>query len=211
MSKIVIIGAGGHAREVLDILLACQNNGSDVEPLGFIDEDQDKQGQVIDGFPVLGGFDWFDGVNTEEIKAICAVGTPRVSRKLIEKAQDLELKTANVISPRAQISPKAHIGTGVMIFPDVIINTGVIIGDCVTLNVGVTVSHDTRVGDFCNINPGVHLAGNVFIGEGCYIGMGTCVIQGVKIGIMSTIGAGAVVIQDVPAEVTAVGIPAEVI
>ncbi|HEC34977.1 MAG TPA: acetyltransferase [Anaerolineae bacterium] len=211
MLRVVIIGAGGHAREVLDILLACQTNRHEIEPLGFIDENLDNHGHTLDGFPVLGDFHWFEGVDHGEIEVICAVGTPKVCRRLTQRAWSLGLRFASAISPRASISPHARIGQGVMIFANVIVNTGAVIGDHVILNVAVTVSHDTVVGDFCNINPGVHLAGNVTVGEGCYIGMGANVIQGVAIGPWSIIGAGAVVVRDVPANVTAVGVPAKVI
>jgi len=211
MSRIVIIGAGGHAREVLEILLACRANGDDIEPLGFIDENPGNHGQTLDGFPVLGDFRWFQGVDRSEIEVICAVGTPQVCRKLVRRAQALGLRFTSAISPLASISPHARIGQGVMIFPHVIVNTGASIGDYTILNLAVTVSHDTVVGDFCNINPGVHLAGNVRVGEGCYIGMGTNIIQNISVGPWSIIGAGAVVIRDIPAHVTAVGVPARVI
>jgi len=211
MPKVVIIGAGGHAREVLDILLTCRANGHEIELLGFIDENPDNHGRTLDGFPVLGDFRWFQGVDRGDIKVICAVGTPQVCHKLAQKARALGLRFASAISPQACISPHARIGSGVMIFPNVIVNTGAVIGDHVILNVAVTVSHDTVVGDFCNINPGVHLAGNVTVGEGCYIGMGTNVIQGTTIGPWSIIGAGAAVIRDIPPRVTAVGIPARII
>lgn len=212
MPKVVIIGAGGHAREVLDILLVCRANGHDIEPLGFISENPDNyRGHILDGFPVLGDFRWFEGVDRGDVEVICAVGTPKVCRELTQKAQALSLRFASAISPRASMSPHARIGQGVMIFPNVIVNTGAIIGDHVILNVSTTVSHDTVVGHLCNINPGVHLAGNVTVGEGCYIGMGANIIQGLNIGPWSIIGAGAVVVQDVPANVTAVGVPAKVI
>lgn len=211
MSRVVIIGAGGHAREVLDILLACRANGDGIEPLGFIDENRNNHGRILDGFPVLGDFRWFEGVDRGDIEVICAVGMPEICRKLAQQAARLGLRFASAISPQACISPQARIGQGVMIFPNVIVNTGAVIGDHVILNVAVTVSHDTVVGDFCNINPGVHLAGNVTVGEGCYIGMGANVIQGITIGPWSIIGAGAAVIRDIPPHVTAVGVPARVI
>ncbi len=211
MSKVVIIGAGGHAREVLEILLACRAAGSPVEPLGFIDENPDNHGHVLDGFPVLGDFRWFKGVDRCEVEVVCAVGTPQVCRRLALQAKALGLRFAKAVSPRAQISSQAYLGQGVVIFPNVIVNTGAAIGDHVTLNVAVTVSHDTVVGDFCNVNPGAHLAGSVTVGQGCYIGMGANVIQGVSIGAWSVLGAGAVVVRDIPANVTAVGVPARVI
>jgi len=209
--KVVIIGAGGHARETLEILLHAREEGEDVDPIGFIDENPANHGRIIDGFPVLGDFQWFEDANLSEIRVICAVGKPKLAQQLVRKSKEMGLQFINAISPAAHISPKARIGKGVIIFPHVVISTGVIIEDFVTLNVAVTVSHDTIVGKYSNINPGAHLAGNVKIDEGCYVGMGANVIQGISIGRWSVIGAGAVVIEDIPAGSTAVGVPAKVI
>ena len=96
-------------------------------------------------------------------------------------------------------------------FPNTVANAGTVLADHCILNIAATVSHDTRIGTFSNINPGVQLAGNVTIGEGCYLGMGARVIQGISIGEWTTVGAGAVVIRDLPARVTAVGVPAVII
>lgn len=209
--KVIIIGAGGHAREALDMLLTNQRQRSDVEPVGFIDENPANHGRIINGLPVLGDFQWFEGINLDEIRVICAIGDPKVTQRLVYKAQQLGLQFINVISPTAYISPHSRIGKGVIIFPYVVINTGVVIEDFVTVNVAATISHDSFVGKYSNINPGAHLAGSVNIGEGCYIGMGAKVIQGVSIGAWSVIGAGAVVIHNIPANVMAVGVPAKVI
>lgn len=210
--RVVILGAGGHAREVLEILLECCANGSMAVPVGFIDENPENHGRVLDGFPVLGDFRWFQETDDAQgVETVCAVGSPRTCRSLSMKASAMGLRFARVISPRSVISPRATIGEGVIIFPHVIVNTGAAIGNHVTLNVASTVSHDTRVGDFCNVNPGSHLAGNVIIGEGCFVGMGANLIQGITVGAWTVIGAGAVVIRDLPPNVTAVGVPARAI
>jgi sugar O-acyltransferase (sialic acid O-acetyltransferase NeuD family) len=210
MKRVVIIGSGGHGREVAEILQQQAAQAGDFLVQGFIDENRERHGQLIDGLPVLGDWDWV-AANKEELAVICAVGTPAVARLLVQRARALNVGFANAISPSAHISPRATLGEGVVVFPHVVINTGAVIGSYVTLNLAATVSHDTRIGEYCNINPGVHLAGNVTIGAGCYIGMGTNVIQGTSIGPDTVIGAGAVVNRDVPAHVTAVGVPARVI
>ena len=211
MSKIVIIGTGGHAREVIDILVACQANGSQIELLGFVDENPQKHGRIISAVPVLGDFGWFHDVDPNTVEVICAVGTPRKCETLATQASNLGLRFATAISPRAWISPHAQIGHGVIIFPNVCVNTGAVIDDHVTLNAGVTVSHDSIVRRFCNINPGVHLAGNVTVHDGTYLGMGANVIQGTSIGPWSVVGAGAAVTHDIPPHATAVGVPARVV
>ena len=208
---IVVIGASGHGREVMEILKADWRQGLGDQPVGFVDDNVKKLGRTVDGLPILGGFEWFENQPNTRFHVVCAVGEPRTLKRLAERAHSLGLSFAKAVSPLAQISSRATIGRGTMIFPNVVINTGAFIGDHVTVNVGATISHDARVGRFSNINPGVHLAGNVSVGEGCYIGMGANVIQNVSIGAWSTVGAGAVVIRDIPSLATAVGCPARVI
>ncbi len=209
--RVVIIGAGGHGREIADILRHQAQVTGSMKVEGFVDGNQALHGKELDGLPVLGDWDWFDTADRNGLKIICAVGNPQTCRKLVNRAIVSKLEFTSAISPLAHLSPRAHIGKGVVIFPHVIINTGARIGSFITLNIGASVSHDTVVGDFTNINPAVHLAGNVTVGEGCYLGMGTNVIQGCSIGAWSVIGAGAVVIRNIPSHTTAIGVPAKVI
>lgn len=207
--KVVIVGAGGHAREVAQILLSARAAGEPVEPLGFVVDDPDDGDRI--GQPVLGDFEWLGNLDRGSVEVICAVGTPALNRRLVERVQALGFPFGRVISPQAWVADPARIGEGTIVFPQVVINADAIVGDHVTLNVAATVSHDALVGDFVTVGPGAHLAGNVKVGEGCFIGMGANVIQGITIGDRSVIGAGAAVIDDVPADVTAVGVPARVV
>ena len=211
MKHIVIIGAGGHGREVADIARHQGRVNNAIEVLGFVDDNRDLHGQSLDGSPVLGDWSWFESAGHKDVAVVCAVGSPQICRRLVERANALGLSFASVVSPLAHISSFARLGQGVTIFPDVIINTGAFIDSYSILNVAATVSHDAIVGCYSNINPGAHLAGNVTIGEGCYIGMGASVIQGRTVGAWSVVGAGSVVIRDLPNGVTAVGVPAEII
>ena len=211
MKRVVIIGAGGHGREVADILRHQSRATGEMEALGFVDDNPALHGLEVDGLPILGDRSWFEGADLEDLAVVCAVGSPQVCRRLVDRAREVKLSFASVISPLAHISAYARIGEGVTIFPNVIINAGVLVDSYSILNVGAVVSHDTTVGPYSNINPGAQLAGNVTIGEGCYLGMGANVIQGISIGAWSVVGAGAVVTRDLPANVTAVGVPAKTI
>jgi sugar O-acyltransferase (sialic acid O-acetyltransferase NeuD family) len=211
MTRVVIIGAGGHGREVAEILGHQAQAGADVQVVGFIDDNRSLHGQIVNGLPVLGDWAWFEGVERTAVAVICAVGSPQVSRRLIQKARARGLSFVNAISPLAYISPMSQMGWGIAVFPRVVIGPGVCVSDYCILNVSVTVSHGTKIGRYGTINPGVHLAGDVSLGEGCYVGIGTNVIHGRCIGSWTVIGAGAAVVHDLPANVTAVGVPARVI
>jgi UDP-perosamine 4-acetyltransferase len=207
--RIVIVGAGGHAREVMEILLSCQRVGEDVEPIGFVD-DGSSVSETLNGLPVLGNLEWLEGIDRANLGVICAVGTPSVCFTLAERVRTSGFRVANAIAPTAWIATSAKVGEGVMIFPNVVVNANAVIGDHVSLNVGSSVSHDSRVGPFCSVGPGARLAGNVILGARCFVGMGANVVHGVSIGDGCVIGAGSVVLQDLPAAVTAVGVPARI-
>jgi sugar O-acyltransferase (sialic acid O-acetyltransferase NeuD family) len=211
VGRVVIVGAGGHAREVLQILLTCKQKGMDVEPLGFLDETPSPDGRVLEGLPVLGNLEWFGSAGRPTARAICAVGSPSDCRSLAERVRALGIEFASAVSPFAWVAASARIGRGSMVFPNAVVSAGAMIGDHVSLNVAVTVSHVTVVGSFSSVGPGAHLAGNVTLGQGCFVGMGANVIQGVSVGEGSVIGAAATVLEDLPAGVTAIGIPARVV
>lgn len=211
MKRVTIIGAGGHGREVADILRHQAQHRPDLTILGFIDEDPTLHRRVINNLPVLGDWSWFESVDRSEIGVVCAVGLPQTRKRLAEHARSIGLSFINAISPQAHLSPDAKLGEGVMMFPHSFASTDSFIGDHTVVNVGATVSHDTKIGRYGTLNPGVHLAGNVLIGEGCYLGIGSSVIHGISIGPWTTVGAGAVVIRNLPDNVTAVGVPARVI
>jgi sugar O-acyltransferase (sialic acid O-acetyltransferase NeuD family) len=206
---VVIVGAGGHGREVAEIL--CSRKDQDFAVLGFVDEATHLQKTSINGLPVLGDWSWFDTVAHDTVAVICAVGLPEVRKQLVQRATEIGLSFCNAISPSATISPAAKIGQGVMVFPQVSVGPNCFVGDHTIINVGSTVSHDTRLEHYVTLNPGVHLAGNVSIGEGCNVGIGAGVIHQVSIGAWSIIGAGASVVDDLPQNVTAVGLPARAI
>jgi sugar O-acyltransferase (sialic acid O-acetyltransferase NeuD family) len=211
VERVVVIGSGGHAREVLQILLSRADATGGIEPLGFVDEDAAAHGRTLDGFPVLGGWEWLEGADRDHVSVVVAVGTPVACERLAGRARLLGLRIARAVSPQAWVASTATLGEGAIVFPGAVVNTQARVGDHVTLNVAATVSHDSRIGAFTIVGPGAHIAGNVTLGDGCFVGMGANLIHGVRVGAGSVIGAGAVVLDDVPERVTVVGVPARVV
>jgi sugar O-acyltransferase (sialic acid O-acetyltransferase NeuD family) len=211
MKKIVIVGAGGHGREVADILRHQHARATDFSLLGFVDEDEALHGRQIEGLTVLGSWSWLEKAKREEISVICAVGLPEVRKRLVSRAESLGLSFANAISPLAHVSPLARIGQGVMIFPFSSVSTNTEVGDHAIVNGMSLLAHDVKIGSYAVISPGSCLAGKASVGEGCWIGIGVNINPSVSVGAWSLIGSGATVIRDIPGHVVAVGVPAKAI
>ncbi|HUW96848.1 MAG TPA: acetyltransferase [Anaerolineae bacterium] len=211
MKSTVILGAGGFAREVLDILLAQNGVSKQHEILGFIDENPAMKGRILNGYPVLGAFDWFASKDQGAIHAVCGIGSPVQRKKVVTEAGEMGLRFCNVIHPTAVLTPFVSLGVGVVITAGTILTNQIVIGSHVHINLGATIGHDCVIEQFCTIAPGVHLSGNVKLGIGVDVGTGAVIIQGCSIGNWTVIGAGAAVIEDLPDHVTAVGVPARVV
>lgn len=209
MKRVVIIGGGGHAREVADILRHQINE--ELLLIGCVVDDPENNHAAPPDLPLLGSWDWFDAADRADLFVICAVGAPQARKLLVERAVARGLPFTSAISPLACISPEAKLGAGVMIFPFSFISAGAFIGDHVIVNAGTTVSHQTTIASYGTLSPGVNIAGTVSIGEGCFVGIGARILQGLAIGRWSTIGAGSAVIRNVPDSVSVAGVPARII
>lgn len=206
--KLVIIGAGGHAREIADVAVACAAQGGALEVLGFVDDNPELIGQKLNGVPVLGTTDWLREASAELV-AICGIGSPHVRRKVVELLPNVRFTT--LVHPAAVVTPWMTLGTGVVITAGCVLTNSIVLGAHTHINRCATVSHDTVIGDFVHVSPGCVLSGNVNVGDECDLGAGAVIIPGITIGARTVVGAGAVIIRDLPADVTAVGNPARVI
>ncbi|HXE51732.1 MAG TPA: acetyltransferase [Tepidisphaeraceae bacterium] len=206
--KVVIIGAGGHGKVVLDILREAGKH----EPVGFVDSTPALTGTVVGGKPVFGPANLLPKLRQRGIEAaIVAIGDCRVRAQYARMLLEQGFELVNAIHPTASISSTATIGSNVVIAPMAAVCTEAKIGDSVILNTSCVVDHECEIGEAAHICPGVHLAGRVRVGAGAWVGLGANVIQCLSIGEHATVGAGAVVIRDVPAYATVVGCPARVI
>jgi len=210
--KVVILGAGGLAREVYWIFNDVNiKAGGEWEVLGFIDENSVNWKQSLCDIPVLGDFQWFEMNNRNDLKVICAVGSTTARKHMVEKAKNMDLSFCTIFHPSVKCSRYIDVGTGTVITAGCILTTQIRIGNHVYINLDTTIGHDVIIEDFVNISPGCHVSGNATLKEGVDLGTGAVVLQGVTIGKWATVGAGAVVTEDIPDNVVAVGVPAKVI
>ncbi|MFC2001728.1 acetyltransferase [Chloroflexota bacterium] len=211
MTSVVILGAGGLAREVLWIFREVNKCKPQWDILGFIDENPANHGKSLCDLPVLGDFSWFRNVNPQSVKVICGIGNNKTREKIVEKAKSLNLEFCSIIEPSVKMSSYVEHGEGVVIASGNVITTQVRFGNHVFVNLANTIGHDTILYDFVNLAPGNNVSGNVTLEEGVYLGTGCAVKQQITIGKWSTVGAGSVVLNDIPPHSIAVGVPAKVI
>ncbi|HKQ49539.1 MAG TPA: acetyltransferase [Phycisphaerae bacterium] len=207
-SEIVILGAGGHGRVVLDILLQAARH----KPVGFLDNNTALHGRRIDGLPVLGDISCLAGLRERGIHgAIVAIGDNGIRRAMGEQIEQCGLELCSAVHPSAQLATNATFGKGVVIAAGALVCAHCQIGDYAILNTGCIVDHESMIGTAVHICPGVRLAGHVVIESGAFVGIGATVVQNVRIGFESVVGAGAVVIADVDPMTTVVGVPARAV
>lgn len=208
MERVIIIGAGGHAKVIAEILRLTAK----YEIIGLLDPA--CVGKKIGGFPVLGGDEFLPRLRADRISyAFVGVGgtgnnLPRM--QIFERISALGFTFANAIHPSATISDSVHLGQGVAVMAGAIINPDVVIGDNVIINTGAIVEHDCNIEAHAHISPGAVLCGKVRVGVATHIGAGAVVRQGINIGAHAVVGAGAVVVKDVPAHSVVAGVPARI-
>jgi sugar O-acyltransferase (sialic acid O-acetyltransferase NeuD family) len=208
-SQLVILGAGGFAREVLDVYDACNEFGwGPFDILGFLAEGE-PPGSIINDRPILGEIDWLS--DHPGVLTICGIGEPGTRRRVVRRAAQLGAQFHTVIHPDARLTRWVEIGPGSVVTAGCILTNQIRVGSHVHLNLDTTVGHDCVIEDFVTVAPGVHISGNVTLEEGCNVGTGAVIIQGHRIGAGSVIGAGAVVNADIPPDSVAVGVPAKVV
>ena len=211
--QLIIIGAGGHGSEVYAYT---RELAPELRVAGVVDEFQPPgpwwDTQLLGDF---GKLEAFLAAHPDELfHYITAAGANALRRRLVAQVEALRcpnLSAASVVHPRASIGCDVEIGAGTCLAPGSIVTTRVRMGEHCILNVNASVSHDCVVGAFTNINPGAVVCGSVRLGTGCYVGAGATILEKRTIGDDVIIGAGAVVTRDLPAGVTAVGVPARVI
>jgi sugar O-acyltransferase (sialic acid O-acetyltransferase NeuD family) len=209
MRDLVIVGTGGFAREVHQLVEDVNAEKSDWNVLGFIDDDPQRGDDVVHELPVLGTSEWLS-----EKEGLCmAIGigaTPTRWRVVSELAQkNPGLVFPRLIHPLAWVGRRIEMGVGVIVCAGNLLTTDLRIDRHVILNLDCTVGHDCEIQDFVTMAPSVNVSGGVRVGEGCDLGTGSTIIQGIAIGAWTVVGAGAVVVKDLPSNVTAVGIPAK--
>jgi UDP-perosamine 4-acetyltransferase len=202
-TPVVILGAGGHARVILEALRTLG-----VPVAGFIAPS--AEGSRLGDVPWLGDDTALSGLGdgTEAVNGVGSAGSAARRAAVHAAAEAAGLRFRTIIHPNATVDGSAELGAGAQVLAGSVVGVAALIGADAIVNSGAIVDHDSVVGAHSHIASGAALAGDVTVGESTHVGLGSRVIQGVTIGSSCVIGAGAVVLDDVADGTTVVGVPA---
>ena len=208
MEKILIVGAGGFGRELLQWIKDINAEKPTWEIGGFLDDNlQALDGVEID-YPVVGTIsDWQP--KDDEVFAL-AMAKPQLKRMVVEKLKSRGAHFAAVIHPTALVSPFAHYGEGLVMFPYSKLSCNSTVGDFVSI-LTTPIGHDNEIGDYTMISGGCNIVRNVKIGKDVFVAAGVCIAQDVVVKDGAYIGLGSVVLKDVKAGTKVFGNPARII
>ncbi len=206
MEKLILVGAGGHCKAVIDAILKNQQYNI----IGITDNEE-KIGESVLGIPVIGTDSELERYHKEGIMTcvitVGSTGNPATRIRLFYMTKELGYHFPNIIHPGAHVSPHVIMGEGNFIASGAQIGPEVKIGDGCIINTASIVEHDCAIGNFVHIAPGVTLSGGVEVGRGSHIGTGSSSLQGIKIGENTIIGLGSVVVSGIGDNVIAYGNP----
>lgn len=203
--ELILVAASGLAREVL----ASTRASGLFDVVGYLDDDPDLAGTVIDDLPVLGRIS--DATAFPTASFVLCAGKGAAREKIAATLAGLgigSVRYSSVVDRSAFVAEGSVLGAGCILLANVVLTAGVRLGSHVVAMPNVTFTHDDEVDDFATLAAGVSLGGGVHIGRRAYLGMNSCIRENLSVGSGSTVGMGSAVLRDMPDDVVWAGVPA---
>lgn len=200
--RFLLLGAGGFAKEVADLV---ESLGHTVVACYQESDSAPEKGHETSRIPTV--------TSVEDVAfeaAALAVGRPDVRERFM-KLLPMPGIFPTLVHSTAEISPHSTLGEGILVMQNVVVNADAFVEDGVLLNVGCCVAHDCRVGAYSHLAPATQLGGGSSVGRLGETGTSTVVLPNVHLQERVRTGAGAIVTKDVEAGCTVVGVPARVV
>jgi UDP-perosamine 4-acetyltransferase len=207
-NKIIIVGAGGHARVVASIL----EYHSNFQTIGIAGRDESELGKTVSKYKVILTWDELCNIKKQGIDYVAlAIGDNTERAGMFEYVRESGLTVPTLVHPNAFIEKKVILNEGILVCAGAILACEVVIGVNSIINTGAIIDHETNLGNHVHVGPGTVICGRVKAGDNCFIGAGSRVIDKIKIGYNVVVGAGSVVTKNIPDNVTAAGVPCRII
>lgn len=205
--RIIIIGAGGFGREVVEYLHAMLPQNPSWKFAGFLDQNPNALPDGKRFGRVIGSPDTYQPKPQDRF--VCAMGNPRIKIKICKEIRNRGGQFANIIHPTAVVSPHCNLGTGIVVSPFCLLSPDVEIADDVSINVHCCIGHDAQIGAGCTLSPHCDVTGYAVLEQGVFLGSHASITPSVRVEEFATIGAGSVAVSKVRAGQTVFGVPAK--
>jgi sugar O-acyltransferase (sialic acid O-acetyltransferase NeuD family) len=205
-SPLAIVGAGGLGREVAALVESMNEKTSTWSPIGFVDDADELQNETVMGYPVWGRVRWLS--RQSHGSYVLAIGDGSIRNKIAETLDSSSIRPATMMHPSVSLHRTTTVEAGTILCKGVAPTVNVHIGPHGVIDQHCTIGHDSTLAAFVTLHPGARVSGSVSLERGVTLGAGSVVLPETRIGMNATVGAGAVVTDDLPADCTAVGIPA---
>lgn len=203
MTRLVIVGAGGHARVLIEL---CRALGG-FELVGVVAQ---AGPPMVMGLPMLGNELRLDALRGEGVEAACvAVGDNAARARIGLRLLELGFVLPGLVHPAAFVAPSALLGPGAVVMARAVLGTGARAEGLAILNTGAIAEHDVVLGEASHAGPGSVLAGHARLGAGALLGAGAAVRPGIAVGAGAVVGAGSAVVADVTPGLRVAGVPAK--
>jgi sugar O-acyltransferase (sialic acid O-acetyltransferase NeuD family) len=209
-TDVIIIGAGGHAKVLID----CLSHQPQINILGILDANAANVGNELLGIKILGTDDeikHYAPANVQLVNAVGSINLPIARKKVYDHFKALGYTFLTVIHPTAYLAKSCVLGEGCQIMAGSILQPDCVIGNNVIVNTGTSIDHDCQLGDHTHIAPGTVLSGTVRVEAESHIGSRSVILQNLTVGKHSLVGAGSVVIHNLAAGSRVAGVPAKMI
>jgi len=204
MPNLLIIGAGGHGKVVVET----------AELLGYWDKicflDDNTEFKELLGYPVIGTINDFSSFIGEFQFAFVALGNNKLRIELIHKLIQVGFTVPTIIHPKSYMSKYSTIEAGSVMMAGSVVNASTKIGMGCIVNTCSSIDHDCYIEAGVHVSPGVHIAGHVRIGEKSWLCIGSSISNNVRIGNNVIVASNAAVIENIPDRVMVAGVPAKI-
>ena len=207
MEKVVLFGAGGSGKEMIQLINRINQNEQMIDLVGFVDDTESKQGQTIYGIPVLGRTEWLEE-HKSEVKCVVTLGHMDGRVAVCNRLEKLGVQFTNLIDPSVSIGLDVTIGYDCIINEGCQIPVHISIGNHVYLNSNISLGHDDVIGDCTICNPGISISGNCTIGKAVMIGGHSFIVEKAIVGDNAVIAPGSIVYGKVKENTHVMGNPA---
>jgi len=210
--ELVIVGAGGSAGGIVEIVEEINRRGERWLLRGFLDDDPEKQGGSVAGYPILGPLELVGTLaRTFFVIGMAHYRRPLVRQEIVERLALPVDRYATLVHESASIASGTTIGAGTIVQPNTVVCRGASVGNHVFIGPQCTVSHDAAVEDFATLAVGATVCGGARLEIGAYAGARSVIRDGVVVGTGAVVGLGSALFGDLKPGAVAVGCPARVV